>query len=346
MDAEVIAAGILREVWEARVISMHEVRERIGTGTAHLLHESLRVKKLPFRVDPLNDDNVAAIRRFYLTYYDIRAVVLDLTLRLDMMRHLSYLPRYQQQMISLEVMKIHAPLAHAVGTYFLSVELEDLSFRYLFPSSYVYVDTWLKTHEEGSIDSIDFCKGKLLDSLTQDPLLASLINSVSVKGRYKNRFSTMKKLIRDGRNPEEVNDIMGLRVVLTPKTGVNMTGVGEKGCYRAREIIQSLWVELPHRSKDYIAKPKANGYKSLHMAVDVSDNENKKPLMEIQIRTIEMDMLAAGGAASHSLYKSGLTDQEEVNFLVAYTWKSFFWTKCLWWQNRSIAHGDLVPYIS
>ncbi|KAL9233054.1 hypothetical protein vseg_008095 [Gypsophila vaccaria] len=317
MDAEVIAAGILREVWEARAISMHEVKERIGIGTAHLLHESLRVKKIPFRADPLDDDNAAAIRKFCLTYYDIRALVLDLALKLDMMRNLSYLPRYQQQKISLEVMKIHAPLAHAVGTYFLSVELEDLSFRYLFPSSYVYVDTWLKTHEAKSNDLIDVCKGKLLDSLTQDPLLASLVDNISIKGRYKNRYSTMKKLLRDGRNPEEVNDIMGLRVVLSPMSGVNLTEVGEKACYRVREIVQSLWKEIPHRSKDYIAKPKANGYKSLHMAVDVSDSESKRPMMEIQIRTIEMDTLAAGGTASHSLYKSGLTDPEEAKRLKA-----------------------------
>ncbi|KAK9672107.1 hypothetical protein RND81_12G076700 [Saponaria officinalis] len=317
MDAEVIAAGILRELWEARVISMHEVKERIGIGTAHLLHESLRVKKIPFRADPLDDDNAAAIRKFCLTYYDIRAVVLDLALKLDMMRNLSYLPRYQQQKISLEVMKIHAPLAHAVGTYFLSVELEDLSFRYLFPSSYVYVDTWLKTHKAKSNDLIDFCKGKLFDSLTQDSLLASLVDNISINGRYKNRYSTMKKLLRDGRNPEEVNDIMGLRVVLSPISGVNLTKVGEKACYRAREIVQSLWKEMPHRSKDYIAKPKANGYKSLHMAVDVSDSENRRPLMEIQIRTIEMDTLAAGGTASHSLYKSGLMDPEEAKRLKA-----------------------------
>ncbi|KAH9622369.1 hypothetical protein KSS87_018277 [Heliosperma pusillum] len=317
MDAEVIAAGILREVWEARIISMNEIRERIGTGTAHLLHESLRVKNIPFKADPLDDDNAAAVRKFCLTYYDIRAVVLDLALKLDMMRHLSYLPRYQQQKISLEVMKIHAPLAHAVGTYFLSVELEDLSFRYLFPSSYVHLDKWLKSHEGGSNDLIDFCKGKLLNCLTQDPILESMVDSISVKGRYKNRYSTMKKLLRDGRNPEEVNDIMGLRVVLTPKPGINLMEVGETACYRAREIIQVLWKEMPRRSKDYIAKPKANGYKSLHVAVDVSDNNNKRPLMEIQIRTIEMDTLASGGTASHSLYKSGLTDPEEAKRLKA-----------------------------
>jgi len=315
MDAEVISAAILREVWEAGAISIHQVRDRIGSGTAHLLHESLRVKKIPSRVDLLDDDNAAAIRKLCLTYYDIRAVVLDLVLKLDVMRHLDYLPRHQQQIISLQVVKIHAPLAHAVGTYLLSLELEDLSFRYLFPSSYLYVDAWLKSHEAGSKELIEICKEKLLQSLRTDPLLVNMTDDISVKGRYKSRYSTMKKLLRDGRKPEEVNDVMGLRVVLKPKSDFDLIHIGEEACYRAREIIQTLWKEIPPRTKDYIAKPKANGYRSLHMAVDVSDNGPKRPLMEIQIRTMEMDTSAADGTASHALYKSGLTDPEEVNFL-------------------------------
>ncbi|KAL0433857.1 UNVERIFIED_CONTAM: putative GTP diphosphokinase CRSH, chloroplastic [Sesamum latifolium] len=135
MDAEAISAGILREVISGGAISMYEVRDRIGTGTAHLLHESMRLKNISSKVEVLDDESASALRKFCLTYYDVRAIILDLVLKLDMMRHLDYLPRYKQQMISLEVMKIYAPLAHAVGTNILSLELEleDLFFHYLFP---------------------------------------------------------------------------------------------------------------------------------------------------------------------------------------------------------------------
>ncbi|KAL6292845.1 hypothetical protein ACE6H2_000987 [Prunus campanulata] len=317
MDAEVISAGILRPVLEAGAVSILDVRNQIGTGTAHLLHESLRVMKVPSKVDVLDDGSAAALRKFCLTYYDMRAVILDLVLRLDMMRHLGYLPRYQQQSISLEVMKIHAPLAHAVGTNWLSLELEDLSFQYLFPHSYLYVDTWLKSHESGSKPLVDVFKEQLLQSLRVDPLLAGMFVDVSVDGRYKSRFSTMKKLLKDGRKPEQVHDVLGLRVILEPRSGEDMAEVGESACYRTREVVQSLWKEMPHRTKDYIARPKANGYRSLHMAVDVSDCGKSRPLMEIQIRTKEMDMLADAGTASHSLYKSGLTDPEEAKRLKA-----------------------------
>uniref|UniRef100_A0A0A0L607 GTP diphosphokinase n=1 Tax=Cucumis sativus TaxID=3659 RepID=A0A0A0L607_CUCSA len=311
MDAEVISTGILREVMEAGGISLQEVKNQIGISTAHLLHESLRVKHIPSRVDIFDDDSSAALRKFCLTYYDIRALILDLALKLDMMRNLQSLPRYQQQMVSLEVLKIHAPLAFAVGANFLSLQLEDLSFRYLFPCSYFYVDSWLRSHESGSKSLIETYKDQLAQSLKNDPILTNMVEDFSVKGRYKSRSSTMKKLLKDGRKLEEVNDILGLRVILKPKAGTDTSESGERACYRASEIIKSQWKEIPHRTKDYIARPKPNGYKSLHMAVDVSNESQTKPLMEIQIRTTEMDKLAAGGTASHSLYKGGLTDPEE-----------------------------------
>lgn len=314
MDAEVISAGILRQVVDAGAISIQQVRDRIGIGTAHLLHESLRVKNnVNLKLQVLDDETAAALRKFCLTYYDIRALILDLAVRLDMMRHLDYLPRYQQLMISLEVMKIHAPLAHAIATNYLSFELEDLAFQYLFPYSYLYVDTWLRSNEAGGKPLIDIYKEQLLQCLKNDPVLAPMVEDVCVQGRYKSRYSTMKKLLKDGRKPEEVNDVLGLRVILKPRSDVeNMSEVGERACYRTREIVQSLWKEMPYRTKNYIARPKANGYRSLHMAVDVSDNGKTRPLMEIQIRTEKMDMLAVNGTASHALYKGGLTDPEEV----------------------------------
>ncbi|KAJ8766457.1 hypothetical protein K2173_022516 [Erythroxylum novogranatense] len=319
MDAEVISAGILRQAFEAGAISIQEVRDRISSGTAHLLHESLRMSSIPSRIELLDDESASALRKFCLSYYDIRAVVLDLALKLDLMRHLHHFPRYQQQLLALQVFKIHAPLAHAVGTNSLSLELEDLSFRYLFPYSYLYLDTWLRSHETGSKPLIQVYADQLLQSLKADPILVDMVDDISVKGRFKSRYSTMKKLLKDGRKPDEVNDVLGLRVILTPRLGEEDVSeeAGEKACYRTREIIQSLWKEIPHRTKDYMTRPKPNGYRSLHMAVDVSEKGYTRPLMEIQIRTTEMDRLAVAGTASHSLYKGGLTDPEEAKRLKA-----------------------------
>lgn len=315
MDAEVISAGMLKEALEAGAITLHEVKSEISVSTAHLLHESMRIMHVPSKVEILDDESASALRRYCLTYYDIRALSLELAVKLDMMRHLDYLPRYRQQIKSLEVLKIYAPLAHAVGTGSLSLELEDLSFQYLFPYSYLYVDTWLRSYETEIRPLLEVYKEQLLQVLKADSELEMMVDSISIRGRYKSRFSTMKKLLRDGRKPEEVNDLLGLRVILNPRPGDDMPERGERACYRTHEIIQTLWKEVPSRTKDYITRPKKNGYRSLHVAVDVSEEGRVRPLMEIQIRTKEMDSLASGGAASHSLYKGGLTDPSEVSSL-------------------------------
>ncbi|KAJ0980013.1 hypothetical protein J5N97_015487 [Dioscorea zingiberensis] len=315
MDAEVISAGILREALQSGAITMDAVKSQIGISTAHLLHENLRMRHIPSDLGILDDESASALRRFCLTYYDIRAVILELALTLDAMRHLDYLPRYHQQMKSLEVMKIYAPLAHAIGASALSHELEDLSFRYLFPFSYLYVDAWLRSRAVDSKPLMDVYKEQLLQALGNDTELTQMVEEISVQGRYKSRFSTMKKLLRDGRKPDEVHDVLGLRVILKPISGENMTERGNRACYRTYEVIRTMWKEVARRTKDYIARPKANGYKSLHVAVDVSGHKGAVPLMEIQIRTTEMDKLASGGAASHSLYKGDLTDPGEAKRL-------------------------------
>ncbi|WVZ96625.1 hypothetical protein U9M48_042239 [Paspalum notatum var. saurae] len=317
MDAEVISAGILREALDVGAISMRDVKAQIGISTAHLLHESLRLKHAPSKLDVLDDESASALRRFCLSYYDIRAVILELALKLDMMRHLDYVPKYLQLMKSLEVMKIYAPLAHAVGAGNLSLELEDLSFRYLFPHSYDHVDQWLRSQESDCKALINLYKEQLLQALQCDNELKDIVQDISVQGRYKSRFSTMKKLVKDGRKPEEVKDILGLRVILEPRCDGDSSNWGPRACHRTHEIIQALWKEVPGRTKDYITRPKANGYQSLHVAIDVSEPGKMRPLMEIQIRTKEMHRLAVGGEASHSLYKGGLTDPGEAKRLRA-----------------------------
>ncbi|KAG0452280.1 hypothetical protein HPP92_026059 [Vanilla planifolia] len=234
------------------------------------------------------------------------------------MRHIHDLPRYRQLTLSLEVMKIYAPLAHAVGADTISLELEDIALQYLLPNSYQYVDAWLKGLQGRSHSVIDACRDQLLKRLKHDSELEELVDDIKIEGRYKSRYSTMKKLLKDGRSPEEMNDLLGLRVILNPKPGDALVDQGLRAVYRTSEVIRMIWKEVPNKSKDYVSKPKENGYRSLHVVVDVCGHEKAEgPLMEIQIRTKEMDMVANAGTASHSLYKGGLTDPKEAKQLKA-----------------------------
>lgn len=328
MDAEVISTGLLREVVDSGLVGYDVIEQSLGGNIARLLHDCSRVRHIPSRLETLDDDSVAALRQFCLAFHDIRAVVVELASQLDVMQHIHSIPRYRQQISALETMQIYAPLAHAIGTSSMALELEDLGFRVLFPDSYGYIETWLRSHWEDGSGVVDGLKEQLAARLEEDSELRNLVSSVIVSGRYKSRFSTMRKLLKDGRKPEEVFDVLGLRVILDPKADSdtsNQREFGIRACYRAMEIATSMWQEVPGRLKDYIANRKENGYESLHLAVYLSDENKSRPPMEIQIRTVEMDAAAVSGEASHSLYKGGMTDPEQVWPILIPTPSGFIW---------------------
>eukprot|EP01018_Ginkgo_biloba_P034760 Gb_21128 [translate_table: standard] len=192
---------------------------------------------MPSRVDTLYNEHASALRKFCLTYHEIGAVIVELATCLDMMRHSMHLPKYHQQTLALEIMQIYAPLAHAIRTRSLLLELEDLAFQSLFPNSYSFVDTWLRSHATGGKGIINEYMCQLCEALQKDAMLHIMVDEIFVHGWYKSCFSTLKKLLKDGRKPQEVYDGLGLRVVLKPKAGKDEQERGTKACYRTHEII-------------------------------------------------------------------------------------------------------------
>lgn len=318
MDVGVMAAGLLQPVVEAGLVGIQRVEQQLGSDVSRLLHDCMRFKRTLDQMDILDEESARAVRQFCLSYHDIRAISIEFSARLHQMRHLQGLPRYQQQILALEALQIHAPLAHAIGTKEVSSELEDLAFKVILPDSYESLDRWLRSHWPDGNSILEESKQRLSDALEQDEKLGFLLESFTISGRLKSRFSTMKKLLKDGRKPEDVYDIMGIRIVVSPKPSLDSSKAREReheACYRVLEVVRSIWTEVSGRFKDYIAKPKSNGYESLHVAVYLADAELTRPSMELQIRTSTMDSMASGGDASHSLYKGGLTDPEQVQQL-------------------------------
>eukprot|EP00899_Mesostigma_viride_P007551 jgi/Mesvir1/16798/Mv15166-RA.1 len=341
-DPETIAAGMLRQLVHAGALLLPTVEATLGASVAQLLHDSARVRELPWRADAFDDDNARTLRQFCLAFHDVRAVVVELAARVDTMRHLSSLPPYQAQILALETMQIYAPMAHALGCADLTNQLEDAAFQRLFPESYASVAGWLRREEAASSRALEQCRAQLAEAIAKDEVLGAssgLLCSYELLSRTKSLFSTMKKLVRDGRGREEVYDRLGLRLVLTPQRDED----GPMLCYRALELVQQLgWDEVPGRRKDYIKNPKGNGYQSLHVTFTVapaslddeapghatpsdptgdasSSSSLRSPLVELQIRTREMDVLAEAGVAAHGAYKGGLTDPEQVKQLRAFT---------------------------
>ena len=195
--------------------------------------------------------------------------------------------------LALETMQLYAPMAHALDAGPLCAELEDLSLKELFPSSYRSLEQWLRGEGPADRIALDRAREWLFDALVADPGLMTLVGGprgVQVKARRKSLFSTMRKVLRDGRPREEVHDLLGMRVIVTPQIGSPSFAAAGGGaieraaaersalaaCYRAQQIAHGVFDVVPGRTKDYLQRPKPNGYRSLHstlkLPTDWTDN--------------------------------------------------------------------------
>ena len=237
-------------------------------------------------------DNPAAqaenVRKMLLAFSrDLRVVMLRLASRLQTLRH--YAASKQSPPLSLahESLHVFAPLANRLGIWQLKWEMEDLSFRFLEPDVYKQVARQLdekRTLREGFMESL---RSQLERDLNRQGIAAL------VQGRPKHIYSIVKKMRGKSLGFEQVFDIRALRVI----------AADVKGCYAALGFVHAHFTPVQGEFDDYIAKPKANGYQSLHTVV--RDAEGRA--IEIQIRTQAMHDHAEHGVAAHWAYKEAGT---------------------------------------
>ena len=333
-----IAAAVLKPAIERGTVSLPSVETLVAPSVAHLLRDCLRLHRLPSRLDSLDDDTAAAARHFCLSFHDPRSLLIHIASQLHLMCAIpaSPTPHARHQIHALQALQLWAPLAHTLGIGSLTWQMEDRALQVLFPHAYESLKAWREElWPQGGSRAIERAREMLAMELEGDEVLSSMVEGVLVMGRAKSLYSMMKKIVKDGRDRHEVNDLLGLRVIVTPKRleegrgrGSRATAeveeqaerLGEQACYRVRQVATRIWREVPGRVKDYIAAPKKNGYRSLHCAVEVPlpaltgeegergqgrDGEARSQLVEIQIRTARMDREAEGGLAAHGMYKGG-----------------------------------------
>jgi GTP pyrophosphokinase len=201
------------------------------------------------------------------------------------MRTLAHLPPEKRSRIAQETLEIFAPLANRLGIWQVKWELEDLSFRYVYPDKYKEIAASVaerRVDREGELKEI--CR-RVEDVLHEGGLNAE------VSGRPKHLYSIYRKMERKGVPFDMVLDIRGVRVVVE----------NESDCYLALGVVHTHWKPVPGTFDDYIATPKDNFYQSLHTAVIFDDGKT----LEVQIRTPEMHENAEFGIAAHWRYKEG-----------------------------------------
>jgi GTP pyrophosphokinase len=258
---------------------------------------------------------VETLRKMLLAMVeDIRVVLIRLASRTQTLRFLVKADSPEREALARETFDIYAPLANRLGVWQLKWEMEDLSFRILEPTTYSRIAKALDERRLLREAFIADATSALAAALAAAGLKAE------VTGRPKHIYSIHNKMQKKHLAFEQVNDIRGLRV-LVPTV---------EDCYTALGVVHDLWKPIAAEFDDYIARPKPNGYRSLHTAVTGPDG---RPL-EVQVRTPEMHQAAELGMAAHWRYKEGSSGPGEADGRIAWL------REMLAWRDEVVAGSD------
>ncbi|MFH1256355.1 MAG: HD domain-containing protein [Candidatus Diapherotrites archaeon] len=279
-DTQFVIKGLLHDILS--IASIGEVEKEFGAETAKFIKQRSEFKQ---RLEQASTHSkpIAMRKMFLAMAKDPLFVLIELANKLEHLRKISSLGEEKAKKLANETMLVFAPIAYKMGIFSIASEMEDLAFRCIYPEKFSEIEVLAKKEYEEREKEIDETKKILGEKLAQAGIKAR------VEGRKKHIYSIYGKMQRKGIGFGQLYDLIGLRVIT--KT--------EKDCYEALGAIHSLWKPLAGEFDDYIAKPKPNGYRSIHTTV--RGNEGKP--FEIQIRTEEMHNNSEFGMAMHWQYK-------------------------------------------
>lgn len=301
MDDDTIIAALLHDVVEDGEISLEEIAGYFGKDVADLIDGVTKLKlqqqeNLTSRQKKAAETTRTAetLRKMLLAMAnDYRVMVIKLADRLHNMQTLDHVPSEKQLRIASETLDVYAPLAARLGIWQIKWQLEDLSFKYLHPREYQMVQervSGTRGSREKEVDEVILA--------IKERVQARGVKIVDIRGRPKHLYSIYNKMVKQGVPFEEIYDLLALRIIVEEVSD----------CYIVLGLIHEMFVPLMALFYDYIAKPKSNGYQSLHTKVL---GPSGQPL-EIQIRTKKMHEVAEFGIAAHWTYKEGKGTEKEV----------------------------------
>jgi GTP diphosphokinase / guanosine-3',5'-bis(diphosphate) 3'-diphosphatase len=282
LDEVTIAGALLHDAVEDTIVTVADIEATFGPELAAIVDGVTKLDRLQF--DSKEEQQAATMRKMLVAMAsDIRVLLIKLADRLHNMRTISSLPETKQRRIARETLDIYAPLAHRLGIQDLKWQLEDLAFEVLHPKRYAEIEQMVATRAPARDEKLQHVLAELRARL------ADLNIEAQVQGRPKHYWSIYEKMVVKGKEFDDVQDLVGVRVIVD----------SVKDCYGALGSIHALWAPVQGRFKDYIAMPKFNLYQSLHTTVVGPDG---RPV-EVQIRTKEMHRRAEFGIAAHWGYK-------------------------------------------
>ncbi len=293
MDTDTLCAALLHDVVEDTPVTDAQLRTLFGHDVGNLVDGVTKLTQIPvFKQDQKKAENI--LKMLLAMDEDVRVMIIKLCDRLHNMRTLQFRPEHKQQQQAYETMNVYAPIAGRLGMKKIQEELETLSLYYLDPFGYSEIVRQFEKTKEEQIQFIDSIKSRIADALKSAPLK----QPPEIQGRPKSIYGMYKKIFKEHRNFEQVYDKYAVRVIVDT--------VPE--CYMVMGMIHQIYKPLMDRIKDWICRPKENGYQSLHTTVLGREGIP----FEVQIRTREMHKTAEYGIAAHWKYKEGIQGKDEM----------------------------------
>ena len=285
-DTQTICAALLHDTLEDTKATYEEISIYFNEVIANLVDGVTKISKLNFSS---KEDRVNANTRKIITgvMNDVRIIIIKLADRLHNMRTLGFKSEFKQKENAMETMDIFVPFAYYLGAYRIKSELEDLSFKYLYPNVY-----------QGSCDiqrrvcdDSKHCLEQMYEMI--DEVLSDKNIPHEIKVRTKNVYGIYKRL-KARHNISDIHDLLALKVMVDDTIN----------CYQTLGLVHSKYRPINNKFKDYIANPKTNMYSSLHTTVFGEDDR----LVQTQIRTFDMDKVASFGIVAYWNLKKNTRD--------------------------------------
>lgn len=292
-------------------LSEEQMHKQFGAETTQMIrgYQALEVAR-----EKAHNGQTETLRKMLLAFsQDLRVVLIYLASRLQTLRYTIAQKIQVERSWAQELLDIDASLANRLGIWQLKWEMEDLSFRHLEPDTYKSIAKLLDEKRRERQDFVDRVIERLKNELKTSHIEAD------VQGRPKHIYSIWKKMQGKSLDFADLYDVRAFRILVNDL----------KDCYTVLGLVHHLWQPIPREFDDYIARPKPNGYQSLHTVVMDQD----QIAFEIQIRTHAMHHQAEYGVAAHWRYKEGAYKGGTVSAAVEYEQRIAWARQLISWKE-------------
>ena len=292
MDITTIIAGLLHDTLEDTDATRDDLMNKFGDELASLVNGLTKLKEIQY--SSRKEKQAGNFMKMLLSVaQDLRVIIIKFADRLHNMETINYMPQIKKHRIAIETRDIYIPLAHRMGMSAVKSQLEDLVFNVLNPTGYKEIKTKIKSSKKQRLKFINEVIKPIEIELNNYAILPKMY------GRAKSYSSIYGKMISRNKAFSEIYDLSALRIIVDKP----------EQCYLALGLVHNIYMPVQDRFKDFIATPKTNGYQSIHTTIIGPGGQ----MLEIQIRTKEMEETAEIGVAAHWVYKNSKSSDIDKN---------------------------------